>query len=61
MRISVLFRVTLMFTIYLDTVGDGVCGFYNGGPACDTVCRSNYPVTADDDCEGSPGKRSQGR
>lgn len=48
-------------TVYFLTVSEGVCGSYNGGQACDTVCGSNYTVTADEDDERSPGKRSQGR
>lgn len=62
MRNRVLVIVTLMcVAVYLVTVSEGVCGSYNGGPACDTVCGSNYTVTTDEDSEKSPGKRSQGR
>lgn len=54
--------VALMsITVYLVSASEGVCGSYHGGPACDTVCGSNYTVTADEDGERSPGKRSQGR
>lgn len=63
MRNRVLDMVTLMsITVYLVSVNEGVCGSYNGGPACDNAGGSNYTVTADDDDgERSPGKRSQGR